>query len=54
MLNNLNEVAFALGKNKKLYAFVIVTIERGFSLGFGCLNRGREENINGKILEEKT
>lgn len=56
MLNNLKKVAFALGKNKKLCAFVIVTMERGFSFGFGCLSRGRgrEENINGKILEEKT
>lgn len=54
MLNNLKEVAFALGKNKKLYAFGTVTMERGFSFGFGCLSRGREENINGKILEEKT
>ena len=60
MLNNLKEVAIALGKNKKLYAFGIVIMERCFSFGFGCLGRGRgrgkgrEENINGKILEEKT
>ena len=58
MLNNLKDVAIALGKNKKLYAFGIVIMERCFSFGFGCLGRGeskgREENINGKILEEKT
>ena len=58
MLNNLKEVAIALGKNNKLYAFGIVIRERCFSFGFGCLGRGKgrgkEENINGKILEEKT
>ena len=32
MLNNLKEVAIALGKNKKLYAFGIVIMER-------CLKR---------------
>ena len=54
MLNHLKEVAIALGKNNKLYAFGIVIMERCFSFGFGCLGRGKEENINGKILEEKT
>ena len=58
MLNHLKEVAIALGKNNKLYAFGIVIMERGFSFGFRCLGRGkgkgREENINGKILKEKT
>ena len=58
MLNHLKEVAIALGKNNKLYAFGIVIMERCFSFGFGCLGRvkcrGKEENINVKILEEKT
>ena len=58
MLNHLKEVAIALGKNNKLYAFGIVIMERCFSFGFGCLGkskgRGKEENINGKILKEKT
>ena len=41
MLNNLKEVAIALGNNNKLYAFGIVIMERCFSFGFGCLGRGK-------------
>ena len=35
MLNNLKEIAIALGKNKKLYAFGIVIMKDAFLLVFG-------------------